>query len=403
MEYATIAGNYYTITSKSGCSVTDSTGTLEETVEAGKQLTVQAPSDKLIFDDEHAIVFKANFNFALAGRGTGGGSERLPLGCTRALFLESEGAQFIDTLLTGCDADSFVEFSGVAKGYNGRAFQGVGYALCARRKDHYDFYASVPYDTYVQKKSGYLPETRSLPYHIEAKIVTEKITVNGKTYSIGELKNPSNSDISGYSLKLGAFADGATNQSTWWVGTCERFRAKLANGEINLVPILDPAGIPCMYDTVNGAVFRNAGSGQFILGMTNEQASKLGMALPAGGGELSISLPAGWQENSKVSASLALASVREWDIFPRTTTAVTTASTTFALRRVWVRKIADDRGTYVAADGSRWRVEWCEEVFSSSDPETLGFDRFRSVDAAADYWGLVLYVDPNEDELSTEE
>lgn len=73
MEYATIAGNYYTITSKSGCTVTDATGTLNETVDAGKQLTVQAPSDKLIYDDEQAIVFKATFKHALAALGLLGG------------------------------------------------------------------------------------------------------------------------------------------------------------------------------------------------------------------------------------------------------------------------------------------------------------------------------------------
>ena len=37
-----------------------------------------------------------------------------------------------------------------------------------------------------------------------------------------------------------------------------------------------------------------------------------------------------------------------------------------------------------------------------ADPESLGYERFRSVDAATEYWGLEPYVDPNEEELLTE-
>jgi hypothetical protein len=155
-----------------------------------------------------------------------------------------------------------------------------------------------------------------------------------------------------------------------------------------------------MYDRVSGEAYINIGSGHFILGMTNAQASQLGMALPDGGGDLYISLPAGWEENSKVHASLSRAAVRLWNVFPRTTEAASTPATTFSLRRVWVRKIADELGSYVAADGSRWCIEWCEDIFSSSDPDEMGFERFRSVDAATEYWGLVPYEHP-EDELST--
>ena len=91
MEYKTIAGNFYTITSKSGCSVTDATGTLSMTVDAGGQLTVQAPSDKLVYDDEQAIVFKANFKQAALALGLLGGGYKLPAGYTRLEFLASDG------------------------------------------------------------------------------------------------------------------------------------------------------------------------------------------------------------------------------------------------------------------------------------------------------------------------
>lgn len=403
MEYATIAGNYYTITSKSGCSVTDATGTLEETVEAGKQLAVQAPSDKLIIDDEQAIVFKANFNFALA-RISGGGKATLPLGYQQARFLESTGEQFIDTELVGRDSDSFVRFSGIANDVNRRAFQGNGFGATSIRSGRGDFYVLFPLKNGVQQRSGYLYDPRTTPYKLDIKISPERIDFKGETFAVSqlhELTQPSN--ITDRTLKLGAYADGENYQNTWWKGTCERFSARMANGEVDFVPALSPEGHPCMVDKKSGKVFKNKGAGKdFILGMNLSLARTLGMTLPDGGGDLHISLPAGWDKDAKTYASLSRAAERLWNIEVNPTTALASTASTYALRRVWVRRQQRETGNYVAADGSRWGIDWCEEVFSSSTPEELGYERFRSVDAAAEYWGLVPYVDPEmaEDELS---
>lgn len=69
----TIAGNYYGITSPNGCTVTDELGKLNKTVEAGDQLTVQAPGAKLIVDDDEAVIIKAPFNRAALALGLLGG------------------------------------------------------------------------------------------------------------------------------------------------------------------------------------------------------------------------------------------------------------------------------------------------------------------------------------------
>lgn len=45
-----------------------------------------------------------------------------------------------------------------------------------------------------------------------------------------------------------------------------------------------------MYDRVSKQAFRNNGTGQFIAGMTLSQVR--GLRLPAGGGELTVSVPA---------------------------------------------------------------------------------------------------------------
>lgn len=62
----TIAGSYYGITSPNGCTVTDEYGALNKTIEAGDQLTLQAPGAQLIVDDDEAIVRKSTFNRAAA-------------------------------------------------------------------------------------------------------------------------------------------------------------------------------------------------------------------------------------------------------------------------------------------------------------------------------------------------
>ena len=165
----------------------------------------------------------------------------------------------------------------------------------------------------------------------------------------------------------------------------------------DFIPALDPSGTPCMFDRVSKQAFRNAGSGQFIVGMTLTQARRLGK-LPAGT-TLTVSLPVGYDSDAGVVNALAKAQENGCVLTIRTYEAAGAAAATFALRRVWVRRVQDENGSYVAADGSRWMVDWCVDIIGA-DPETLGFERFRSVDAATEYWGLVPYEYP-EDELST--
>lgn len=73
----TIAGSYYGITSPNGCTVTDEYGALKKVIEAGDQLTLQAPGAQLIVDDDEAIVRKSTFNRAASAlRLLGGGVDK---------------------------------------------------------------------------------------------------------------------------------------------------------------------------------------------------------------------------------------------------------------------------------------------------------------------------------------
>lgn len=162
---------------------------------------------------------------------------------------------------------------------------------------------------------------------------------------------------------------------------------------------IDPSGKPCFYDFVEKEAFYNGTETALTVGMTLSQARKLGK-LPAGGGTLPVSLPSNWQEDEGVVNALAEAAANGWVLTIQTYEAEAGAASTFALRRIWVRKTKDEGGSYVDADGTRWSVEWCVDVVGA-DPQHLGYEPYRSVDAAVAYWELQPYVYP-EEELLTE-
>lgn len=179
-----------------------------------------------------------------------------------------------------------------------------------------------------------------------------------------------------------------------------RFTASVSGKvERDFIPVLDPNGEPCMFDLVSKQPFRNSGTGQFIVGLTLSQAAQLGSKLPSTGGNLTISLPEGYEQNERIVESLTQAESKGW-VLTIQTYAAETAAATYSLRRVWVRRELCEHGSYVAADGTRWQVEWCVDVIGA-DPESLGYERFRSVEVAAEYWGLTPYVDPETETIES--
>lgn len=407
MEYKTIAGNYYTITSKSGCSVTDATGTLSMTVDAGGQLTVQAPSDKLVYDDEQAIVFKANFNHALAVAGLLGGGDKLPAGYTRLEFLKGTGKQYIITdyyqsSSTGAEISADCELLG-----SGNVTVS---ACCLVPSDNgspwaFGLYSSSGKANFSPfgKRDLYYGSIQVLNKRCLFKLKPNSLWIDGVEDTRDRYGNWSTSQLWYTARPLTLF--GTPKPDEGWapeghVIKAYRFTASVSGKvERDFIPVLDPTGAPCMYDTVTRKAFKNAGSGQFIAGFTLQQAAQLGRKLPSTDGNLTISLPEGYDSNEGVVNSLAQAEAKGW-VLTIQTYAAETAAATFAIRRVWVRKEQDENGSYVAADGSRWLVEHCIDVWGA-DPEALGYERFRSVEAAVEYWELVPYVDPNAEELST--
>lgn len=136
--------------------------------------------------------------------------------------------------------------------------------------------------------------------------------------------------------------------------------------------------------------------------MSLEQARKLAN-LPYGGGELKISLPSNYTEDAEFAKARRVAESKGWVIEIQTHEAEASEASTFSLRRIWVKRSQHEYGTYVAQDGTRWNVEWCVDIIGA-DPQERGYEMYRSVDAAVDYWGLSLWIDPEaETELQIEE
>lgn len=409
-EHKTFPGKTYCVTCAEGCTVTDSTGALRLECEAGKQLHLTAPSDKL-FTSASAIVREV-FNYAPAKAKAlgllGGGVSALPAGYLAAEFLETTGEQYIDTGLRRVDEKSFAEFLGKIHGtvFAKRAFQTRGMAFSSEARINpgsawisYPNGDDISLSGMIYRPSN-MPDNYVAPQH-NVKIEYRKATVNGSIFTRSDMYEISESPTSETSptLKLFAFANGVDYKSSWWVGSCRKFRARCKNGEVDFVPAVAMNGQPCMYDRVSKQPFYNKGTGSFIVGMTMEQARKLSK-LPATGGTLTVSLPSNWQEDEGVLNARAEAEAKGWQITVKTYEAEAGAAATFGMRRIWVRKQQDEGGSYVAADGSRWSVDWCVDVWGAY-PQELGYEPYRSVDAAVAYWELVPYVNP-EDEILNE-
>lgn len=397
MEYKTIAGNFYTITSKSGCSVTDATGTLSMTVDAGGQLTVQAPSDKLVYDDEQAIIFKANFNHAaLALRLLGGGGNLLPAGYTRAEFILKDDLLGDDCILRN---EVFSQKAGVRLvGYKYKAHGGQDQRIGVHEQCYLEMTNATTFTVGVNRSALF-----TLPVSVATRYVWTAFYKGSDSVKLetdeGEASVNSNYVFKPNSLALFACPYRGV---VGYTGRGRVYELKISEGagdKYIFRPCVSPEGAMTFYCTKTGKLMEiYAVSVRNRVGLTHAQAVALCRNLSNSGGALKVVLPVGYDSDEKVMAALAGADAKGWKITIQTYE-VASAATTYALRRVWVRKCSSEQGDYVDANGKRWQVEWCVDVIGA-DPESLGYERFRSVDIATEYWGLVPYEYPDE-ELST--
>jgi hypothetical protein len=408
MEQQVTVMQWYVVTGTAGATVSTPEGVTLCTIPDGGQGSFYAITSTIVTSDDSVSVVKATFKHApakLKALGIlGGGVSALPAGYLAADFLEATGKQFIDTGLHGLVPNGYVHFKGYTKLENKRGVQGAGYIVVSRRANRSDVYFGTPNEDLQSVFAGYVEApVPSSPWY-DVLLQPGNVNFNGVTFLKADFDfvgGSENSAINPYTLKICSFSDGVKYPESWWQGRVYSVSARLLNGEKKFIPSIDERGVPCMFDKVGKQPFYNSGTGAFIVGMTLEQARKLGK-LPAGGGTLKVSLPSNYLEDEGVVNAIAEANAKGWNIEVASTWDASAASATFALRRIWVRKTQAEQGNYVAADGTRWAVESCVAMYNAdgSEPDAHGYEPFRSVDAAVAYWELEPYVNPEEEILT---
>lgn len=406
-EIKVSVNTWYVVEGTAGATVTNpSTNRVIATIEDGKQASFYATTPYVLASDDSVSVYKTTFNSApaklrllgLLGGGASAPASLLPAGYIAAAFLESSGTQyiltdFVPTVDFGAKAifsqadpnKGTVSVGGVAQPYfvMPRYYQG-SQIVGGMGQTGPVYITNQPYD--AGKHSSALNYKNSKRLEIDN--IYRNITAGALS---GEKK-----------LSLFAFNDISSARLIGVVRIYEALFTLNENEVGHYIPAVDAQGEPCMYDKASTQPYYNSGSGAFIVGMTLSQARKLA-TLPATGGKLTISLPSGYDSDADVMSALETARSNGWTLTVQTYEAETAAAT-FGMRRIWVRRTADEHGAYVDADGTRWHVDWCVDMLTpdNSTPDAHGYERFRSVDAAVEYWELQPWVDPEAEKLLTE-
>lgn len=403
-EHKTFPGKVYAVTCSVDCTLTDENG-MKETVEAGKQFLFMAQSAK-VYTSEPATVTKGNFKYAPAEMlgllGGGESASAQPSGYLAAEFLETESSAEIMLPLVfdvnvhgGLTIEqehmSVVSQATSSAGWADEGYGGINTGLlngsmaCSRNGMGVGTSFVVPANEWFVHKWWFDGKSADIICYAP----------DGRSYKTSRTRA------------------GCTAYTLWanrWKGKKRWFRAMLDDVAVfDLIPALSPQGEPCMFNKYDNTVYKNtAGKAAFVVGMTLAQSRKLGK-LPKTGGSLTISLPSSIVSGNTVTdatvdAAIQTAKANGWQITVRTYTADATAASTFGLRRIWVRKTQDENGSYIDADGVRYTVDWCATMYTpdDSEPDAHGYEMFRSVDAAVDYWKLEPYVDPEAENLLTE-
>ena len=192
----------------------------------------------------------------------------LPAGYAALEYLESSGTQYLDTGLRGCDLSSRVECRAELTTYqpSRRMFQGQGFAFASNRADFFDCFVTLPIGDNL-RKNGYLPSLGYQESSYSVSVTNGDIEINGRSFTASDIQvevSVAQNDATGETLKILAYPDGVSYQSSWWVGKLYSFSAMLQSGEVRFIPALRKAdGVAGMFDAVSKRFFVNAGSGTF--------------------------------------------------------------------------------------------------------------------------------------------
>lgn len=261
----------------------------------GWQKTIEAPdgyfdahfgSVVIEGDDEASIkeLFKLAPYQKLRLLGVVGGNNGLPSGYTRLAYLESTGTQFIPTNFSPedgvCEIDC--EFQPLDISYNYHPFFGtvanendLTSPLASRLE--VGLGGSGGTLRFLAANSGWwisFSESPNLGYKYKVQVrnsrkpgETPELSINGAKQKM-HLQGSTTQYI-GYTSNFYIFATKATSNKSKYKAF---YIAVKYDGELvqNFIPVLDPTGTPCMFDTVSKTPFYNAGEGSFIAGVENQ-------------------------------------------------------------------------------------------------------------------------------------
>ena len=395
MEKILVKGDVYTVATKTECTVTSANGTLLGKATAENPVTFTATTDRVELSDPDAEFARVNPKYApvklrLLGLLGGGSTNTLPEGYLPAEFIfvnhkDSNVPIFkVSTDTPEAKLEAVVnvqpDYPDVMNFLTSDTHQ-FGIALVAVHEGKrirweyggiYESVGSLEYNRkYKIKKVGRLN-------YVDGELIFTNSKTEITTTQYVKIANSHNPCFYLYSLK----SDNTKDEKHEYI------------------PALTPDGSPSLYDKVTKTTHVLT----FPIGFTLSQARKLDK-LPATGGTLTISLPEGYESDEGVANALETARANGWTLTIQTYTpeTATAGASTFAFRRIWVRRTQAEQGTYVSADGSRWLVDWCVDMLTpdGSTPDQHGYELFRSQEAAVAYWELEPWVDPEAENLLT--
>lgn len=277
-ERETFPGKTYAVTSPNGCTVTTENGLTLAEVEAGKQGYFVAVSGNVTLSDADAKLTEL-FNLApyqklrLLGV-VGGDSSGLPAGYRLVEYLQSDGAQYINTdwllqtpITVAVDVENLSNvisyIFGALSRKNPKDRAQFRYMLCFQPPEE------LSYDTGAGWNMIYIPQSNRMSIEFETTRLCDDAAVTLKVDD--KIYTPYNTD--------GDVNTQYPNESPLFLFSCSVNNAASTTGPIRIyscsiqsegkkkfdfVPCLDSTGAPCMFDIVSRKTFYNRGTGDFL-------------------------------------------------------------------------------------------------------------------------------------------
>ncbi len=392
---------WYVVEGAAGSTVINpSTGRAVATVEEGKQTAFYALTPYVLVSDDSVTVNKANFKGAPVGLfGSGGGavaSSPLPDDYIEADFIQFDGNDFVQykqEAVTSKAGDRLV-FSTINQFYDFLEDK-------SQSEGNYSTFCYGVINGNIYYSVGTTAESAAMEADTNWHKIILSHTPSLSFFRVDGAEFPATYNASALVLQYGICVGLALNRSTHYCYSRKRRATLQINGvtKFDLIPAITAAGSVVFYDVANGKN-KTSNSNKLRAGLTLSQARKL-IKLPDGGGAtLRLCLPSNYEEDEYVTAILAELHAKGWipDIDTYSQGGENVAST-FAFKRVLVRKTQDVDGNYVDANGVRYFVEKTQTIIGA-DPQELGYEPFRSVESAIAYWELEPYVNPEEEILT---